>query len=172
MQPYVGEIRMFAGNFAPPGWALCNGQMISIAENMTLYSLISGIYGPSNADSFQLPDLRGRTPIHAGQGNGLSNRTLGEQLGVERVPLDETQIPPHTHQVPASSQTADQSSPKGNIWAANSSDDLCYANTAPLGSMAPTAISLSGSGIPHENMMPFQAVSFIIALEGIYPPQN
>ena len=163
---------MFAGNYAPDGWALCNGQVVSSSDYQALYMLIGRLYGPDRVTSFSLPDLRGRTPIHQGQGNGLSSRNIGASFGVETVSLDETQIPPHTHTALCSSKDADQSNPAGNVWAANSVGDLCYTTSAPLGMMAPSAVSLSGEGAPHENMMPYQAVSFIIALDGIYPTQG
>jgi len=164
--PFIAEIKMFGGNFAPRGWALCNGQILSIAQNTALFSLLGTTYGGNGQTTFALPDLRGRVPLHPGQGPGLSPRSLGETAGTENVTLSTAQMPQHLHQLPASGneETTNQAVPnavpaKGGVY-----------STAPNTTMAPTAAA--GGSQPHENMPPYQAVNFIIALEGIFPSRN
>jgi microcystin-dependent protein len=165
--PYIGEIRMFAGNFAPAGWAFCNGQLIAISENEFLFSLIGTRYGGDGEAFFGLPDLRGRLPMH--QGNG---RTMGEPLGVESVVLSVAQIPSHTHAPACSSQIGNQASPVDNVWAPASTGDKLYTSVSPAVAMNAQALSAAGGGQPHDNMMPYLAISFIISLFGLFPTRN
>jgi microcystin-dependent protein len=169
--PYVGEIRMFAGNFAPAGWMLCQGQTLPISENEVLFQLIGTTYGGDGETTFNLPDLQGRVPIHAGSGGG-GTYTLGERAGVESVTLTTQQIPAHNH--PASCRGADSNagSPQNAIWAKNGTNQTIYSNVAPATNMNAAAIGASGGSQPHENMMPFLAINFIISLFGVFPTQN
>jgi microcystin-dependent protein len=171
--PYVGEIRMFGGNFAPAGWAFCNGQTLPISENEVLFNLIGTTYGGDGQQTFNLPDLQGRAPIHMGQGPGLSNRIIGESAGVEQVTITAQQLPQHTHT--ANGGTAGNlDSPAGNFWSADAGANVAAYNTAATGgaSMAPAAIGPAGGSQPHDNMQGFQAISFIISLFGIFPTQS
>lgn len=164
-QPFVGEIRMFAGNFAPAGWMFCDGSLLSIAEFNTLFNLIGTTYGGDGQSTFALPDLRSRVPLH--QGNSF---TLAQNGGVEQVTLTTSQIPAHGHVPQASSGTGTQTSPGGNVWAA--SGNLPYSTNAPNTSMDPAAIGMAGGSQPHDNMVPFLAINFIISLFGVFPSQN
>jgi microcystin-dependent protein len=169
-QPYVGEIRMFGGNFAPAGWAFCHGQIMAISENETLFQLIGTTYGGDGQSTFALPDLRGRIPVHQGQGAGLSNRILGESAGTETVTLTTQQIPIHSHLAQALAGSGNQSSPNNGIWAASGQGQ--YAVGAGGVAMKNTLISISGGSQPHDNMMPYTTISFIISLFGIFPSQT
>lgn len=171
-EPFIGEIRMFGGNFAPLGWAFCNGQLLSIAENDALFTLIGTTYGGDGQNTFALPDLRGRIPIHMGTGAGLSPRTLGESSGTETVTLTVNQLPAHDHQFVGTSSSASVASPASAVVAAPSTVDLYRPAAIPGSNMAPDALSLTGGSQPHDNIQPFQCISFIIALEGIFPTQN
>jgi microcystin-dependent protein len=162
-QPYVGEIRMFAGNFAPVGWMFCEGQLLSISENQTLFNLIGTRYGGDGVTTFELPDLRGRLPLHQGSGY-----VLGEVGGVEEVALTVTQIPAHTHPMLASTSAGGANKPAGNVLAASPTLDHFYED-APTASVAPTSIVPVGGSQPHPNLQPYLCVSFIISLFGIYP---
>lgn len=161
----VGEIRIFAGNYAPEGWALCNGQLLSISENEILFSLIGTTYGGNGLSTFALPDLRGRVPI--GIGNGY---TLSQAGGTETVTLTMNQLPSHRHAANASSQPGNSNSPANGIWAASTINQ--YAAVAPNSAMNSNILSASGGNQPHNNMMPSIALNFIIALNGIYPSFN
>jgi microcystin-dependent protein len=174
-EPFLGEIRMFAGNFAPKGWAFCNGQVLSIAQNTALFSILGTTYGGNGQTTFALPELQGRVPMHWGQGPGLTPRTLGESSGSESVTLVSTQIPAHTHSLSASSTQGDQPSPDGNVPAVtvDTNGQLLNGYSAVENvRMANTSVGLYGGSQPHENMQPYQCVSFIIALEGIYPSRS
>jgi len=164
-QPFIGEIRMFGGNFAPAGWMFCAGQLLPISENDTLFNLIGTTYGGDGQSTFALPDLQSRVPIH--QGNGF---TLAQMGGEEQVTLTVNQIPAHTHVPQANSGTGTQTSPAGNVWA--NSANFPYSNNAPTAAVAPQAISLEGGSQPHDNMIPFLAINFIISLFGVFPSQN
>jgi microcystin-dependent protein len=174
---YLGEIRMFGGNFAPTGWALCNGQLLSISQNTALFSLLGTSFGGDGVQTFGLPDLRGRAPLHWGQGTGLSAYTMGEQTGTETVALLQNQMPAHTHQVNASSSNASSASANGAVPATaipgrgQSAAPEIYG-TAANTTMNPQMISASGGSQPHNNMQPSLCVSFVIALEGIYPSRS
>ena len=165
-QPYVGEIRMFAGNFAPAGWMLCDGQLLPISENETLFNLISTTYGGDGQSTFALPDLRGRVPIHFG--NGF---TLAETGGMETVTLTVNQIAAHGHPFLASTNIADQTSPSGNV-AAQPSVGILYFAAAGASPLAPTSLTVTGGSQPHENLQPYLCVNFIISLLGIFPSQT
>ena len=162
-QPYVGEIRMFAGNFAPAGWEFCAGQLLPISENETLFQLIGTTYGGDGQSTFALPDLRGRIPVH--QGNGF---ILAETGGAEDVTLTVSQIPAHSHPVLASNRPGTVSGPKNSVLARSASVDLYIDDIANANLNATTAGSTGGSQ-PHSNFMPYLCISFIISLFGIFP---
>ncbi|MEK3730593.1 phage tail protein [Lysinibacillus sp. FSL W8-0953] len=166
MDPYVGEIRMFAGNYAPDGWALCNGQLISIAENEVLYSLIGTTYGGNGQTTFALPNFRSRVVVHQGQNQATgTNYVIGQIGGVETVTLNTSQLPAHTHQVNAFSLEGTTLSPEKAVWAKN----IQYSTQPANSTMNATVVSSVGGNTPHDNVMPFLTISFIIALYGIYP---
>jgi microcystin-dependent protein len=172
-QPYVGEIRMFGGNFAPAGWAFCNGQPMPISENEVLFQLIGTTYGGDGQETFNLPNLQSRVPVHQGQGPGISqNYIIGEQAGVESVTLTTQQIPIHTHPALCSSVGGSNSDPAGGLWAL--SDLNQYSTSAPDVSMGTPPINAQpqGGSQPHDNMIPFLVVSYIISLFGIFPSPN
>ncbi|HKD08523.1 MAG TPA: tail fiber protein [Bryobacteraceae bacterium] len=173
--PFIGEIRMFAGNFAPQGWALCNGQLLPIAQNTALFSVLGTTYGGNGVQDFALPDLRGRCPINQGQGQGLSNFLLGEQVGNETTTLTAQQMPSHNHTISACSNNGDQSSPQGNVLAVTSGKghDTFNTYTAPAKANTTTAPTGSAGGsLPVGIRSPSLAVSFIIALVGSYPSRG
>ena len=169
--PFIGEIRMFGGNFAPQGWAFCNGQLLAISQYDALFALIGTTYGGDGVTTFGLPDLRGRIPIHMGTGTGLSPRALGESSGTETVTMDATQLPAHDHQFIGTTSSASAASPGGALVSTPSSVDLYRPATVPASNMAAGAIGPAGGSQPHDNIQPFQCISFIIALEGIFPTQ-
>jgi microcystin-dependent protein len=169
-QPFVGEIRMFGGNFAPAGWAFCDGALMSISENETLFQLIGTTYGGDGQSTFAVPDLRGRLPMHMGNGAGLSARTIGESGGVESVTLTTQQIPNHTHAPLADSNNGNQTTPQNGVWAAAAASR--YSSSAPNLAMNNTLVGQAGGSQPHENLMPYLAVSFIISLFGVFPTPN
>lgn len=162
-QPYVGEIRMFAGNFAPAGWMFCEGQLLPISENETLFQLIGTTYGGDGQSTFALPDLRGRIPIH--QGNGF---ILAETGGAEEITLTVSQIPAHSHPFLAASLGGDQINPSNNL-PANSFNITPYINSSPDGNMSAAAIASTGGSQPHTNFQPYLCIDFIISLFGIFP---
>lgn len=169
--PYIGEIRMFGGNFAPQGWAFCDGSLLPISENDALFTLIGTTYGGDGQTTFALPDLRGRLPVHMGQGGGLSSRIIGETGGTESVTLTMTQIPAHTHALLGSSSLASELSPAGTVIASPTNIDLYRPGSAPVSALAANAISPAGGSQPHDNIQPFLCISFIISLFGIFPSQ-
>ncbi len=164
-QPYVGEIRMFAGNFAPAGWMFCEGQLLPISENETLFQLIGTTYGGDGESTFALPDLRGRVPIH--QGNSF---ILAETGGVETVTLTVQQIPAHSHPMLASTTTATTADPTGNVLAvAPLATTFAYGSDNPLTALSPATVGAVGGSQPHDNFQPYLCVNFIISLFGIFP---
>jgi microcystin-dependent protein len=170
-QPYVGEIRMFAGNFAPAGWSFCEGQILPISENDTLFNLIGTTYGGDGQETFALPNLASRVPMHMGTGPDGTNYVLAETAGTETVTLTQQQIPVHTHQALASS-TGQVQSPTNAVLATATSTQTglrIYNTTAPNVPLNAAAISPAGGSQPHENCQPFLVISFIISLFGIYP---
>jgi microcystin-dependent protein len=167
-QPYVGEIRMFAGNFAPAGWMFCEGQLLPISEYETLFNLIGTTYGGDGQSTFALPDLRGRIPIHFGDGF-----TLAETGGVETVTLTVSQIPAHSHPFLGTSNTAASTSPTSNLGAVNNVFGVFpYGSDAPRINLSPSAIGSVGGSQPHNNFQPYLCVDFIISLFGIFPSQT
>jgi microcystin-dependent protein len=162
--PYIGEIRMVGFNFAPMGWTFCNGQLLPIIENDALFSLIGTTYGGDGQNTFAVPNLSGRIPLHAGSGSDL-----GQIAGQEAVTLTTSQLPPHSHSANASSNAATTTSPAGNVWASWGDGQYGVTADAP---MSPTAITEAGGGLPHENRPPFLAINFVICMSGIYPSQN
>ncbi len=162
---------MFAGNFAPQGWAFCDGQLLAISDNDTLFSLIGTIYGGDGVNTFALPDLRGRVPLHQGSGPGLSTRTLGVLAGTESVTLTAAQLPAHAHDFHASTTAGASSGPQGNVVGNPPSTTMFIADT-PTQSLPSTMLGPAGGSQPHENRMPFLAVNFIISLYGIYPSSS
>lgn len=167
-EPFIGQIMMFGGNFAPRGWALCNGQLLSIAQNTALFSILGTTFGGNGQTTFGLPNLQGRVPLHPGDGPGLSPRVLGEMGGEEAVTLLQTQLPPHSHTASATGGDATTSKPDGAVPASGGA----YAAASDGSTMSPSFIGGGGSSQPHDNMQPYQAVNFIIALEGIFPSRN
>lgn len=177
--PYVGEIRMFAGNFAPMGWAFCDGSLWPISENDTLFALIGTTYGGDGIETFAMPDLRGRVPVHVGTLQGGDTYVLGVNGGQESVTLTAAQIPSHNHVINASTAIAPAATAAVNItdgssWvpATPSPKPKAYTTAAPNLLMGSASIGPGGGSQPHENMAPFLAVQFIIALFGVFPSQN
>jgi microcystin-dependent protein len=163
--PFVGEIRMFAGTFAPQGWALCDGSLMSIAQNDALFQLIGTTYGGDGQSTFGMPDLRGRVPVHAGPGFAQ-----GQMGGAEAVTLTTQQIPAHTHTAGASTNPGTSDSPAGAVAWASVATPL-YSSGTPTAQMSAAAIGANAGGQPHSNVMPFVAVNYIISLFGIFPSQ-
>jgi microcystin-dependent protein len=171
-QPYVGEIRMFAGNFAPAGWMFCDGTTLPISENETLFQLIGTTYGGDGQETFNLPDLRGRVPIHQGTSPGTgSTYTIGQQGGSESVTLTTQQIPAHNHNLTATTAIGTQANPGGNLLA-NSQGPQPYLQENPDGNLNPQVLAPTGGSQPHENLQPFLGISFIISLFGLFPSQT
>jgi microcystin-dependent protein len=179
MDPTLSEIRLFAGNFAPLSWAFCNGALLSIAENTALFSLIGTMYGGDGQVTFALPDLRSRVAVGTGQGGGLSPWDLGQESGTESVTLISTNMPAHNHTAvltvtpPCNTGGGNTPSPAGAFFAASPTDLYTSSFNAPMGG-APFSITLSATGGSqgHENRMPYLALNYIIAVEGIYPSRN
>jgi len=169
--PFVAEIRIFPFNFAPKGWAWCNGQLLPISQNTALFSLLGTTYGGNGQSNFGLPDLQGCVPMHPGQGPGLSLHDLGEVSGSETVTLLESEIPAHSHTLRASLDDADLAIPTSGRSLAKSSSNL-YANISPNTLMSSQALSPTGGDQPHNNMMPYLTYYFNIALQGIFPPRS
>jgi microcystin-dependent protein len=172
--PYIGEIRMFGGSFAPVGWALCNGQLMPISENDALFALIGTTYGGDGQSTFGLPNLQSRIPIHMGQGAGLSNRVMAETIGVESVTLSNQQMPVHNHPALATA-TGQQPSPEGAAFATPVSTQTGvnpYLVAAPAVPISPQTIQAVGGSQPHDNMQPYLVVTYIISLFGIFPSQS
>jgi microcystin-dependent protein len=166
-QPYVGEIRMFGGNFAPAGWMTCSGQLLPISENETLFQLIGTTFGGDGQSTFALPDMQGRLPVH--QGSGV---VLGETGGVETVTLSASQIPAHAHTLAASTASGSSSSPLGSVVAQTDGTIQRYIIDPPSIDMNPSALSAVGGGQPHDNLQPYLCIQFIISLFGIFPSQT
>jgi microcystin-dependent protein len=178
---FVAEIRIFSCNFPPTGWAFCNGQLMPLSQNTALFALLGTVYGGDGKSTFALPDMQGNVPMQPGQGSGLSQRFQGEMSGVESITLLQSEIPVHTHVFQASNNDANPDDPtptaqlpaKG-IWDTGSEAGVIAFYTPnspapPLGMMAPQALSLAGGGLPHNNMQPYLALNFCIALQGIFP---
>lgn len=172
MEPIIGQIMLFAGNFAPRQWAFCDGQLMPIAENSALYSILGTTYGGDGRTTFALPDLRGRVPMHPGQGPGLSNRALGQRLGEESVPLTAAQMPSHSHELVASNSPSNSDRP-GDAMLGRAS---VYVSAPPPGdptaALADASVAAAGGSQAHDNMQPSLGVNYIIALQGIYPSRS
>ncbi len=172
--PFIGDIRMFGGNFSPQGYALCEGQLQAISQNQALFALIGTTYGGDGVQTFALPDLRGRAPVHMGTGRSGTTYVQGQLAGTETVPVSVTQMPAHSHPFTANPNAASTPNPLGNIPAAPTTLQL-YDTTTPVVPAIPmsaAAIGVSGGSQPHENMQPFVAITFIIALFGAFPSRN
>ncbi|HSR70076.1 MAG TPA: tail fiber protein, partial [Acidobacteriota bacterium] len=165
------EIRMFAGNFAPRGWAFCDGQLLAVSQNDALFSLLGTIYGGDGRTTFGLPDLRGRIPLHAGEGPGLSPRRLGSKGGAEKVTLTVNQLPSHRHDLKASADPATGPNPQGEVLAETVTDRV-YSDQGSDVNMASSSITGVGGSRSHTNLMPYLCINFIIALVGIYPSRH
>ncbi|HYQ45057.1 MAG TPA: tail fiber protein [Polyangiaceae bacterium] len=172
LEPFIGSIILFCGNFAPKGWALCDGQLLSIAQNTALFSILGTTFGGNGQTTFALPDLRGRVPLHPGSGPGLSPYNLGQAMGVESVTLITTQMPAHNHgfATPCSDGAPTTPSPLGAVLA-NQDQTPFYASSG-TSAMAAATSTIAGGGQAHENRQPLLAINFIIALEGIFPSRN
>ena len=176
-EPFIAEIKIFAGNFAPRGWAFCNGQLLPIAQNTALFSLIGTTYGGDGRTTTALPDLQGRAPMHPGRGPGLTSRRLGQKGGAESITLSEAQMPSHNHSITADANPggfggggADSPDPVGHFLASTSGSGQFYASGTADSSMAAT--TTTGGGAAHNNDQPFLAMNFIIALVGLYPSRS
>lgn len=166
---FIGEIRIFAGNFPPVGWALCDGSMLPISEYDTLFALIGTTYGGDGINTFGLPDLRGRSAVHAGTARTGERYDLGSSGGVEQVTLTPAQMPAHTH-LPTTAGAATSASPEGTRWAAQTAN--AYSDVQPNAQVAAGAVQPAGGSQPHENMPPYLVVSYIISLYGIFPSRE
>jgi microcystin-dependent protein len=179
-QPYVGQILICGFNFAPAGWALCNGQLLPISENETLFQLIGTTYGGDGQSTFGLPDLRGRVPLHMGQGSGLSSYAIGQAAGVESVTLTTQQIPTHNHIAVAANAPGNSKTPQGTILSNEGGADAdkvsIYApwdnDPANMTTMLPASVQLTGGSQPHENRQPLLVLNFVISLFGVFPSQT
>lgn len=171
--PFVAEIRIFPFNFAPRGWAWCDGQLLPLSQNTALFSLLGTTYGGNGKSNFALPDLQGRAPMHPGQGPGLSLHDLGETGGSETVTLLESEIPSHSHALRCSSDDGDLKAPSPNRSLARSIPGTLYSTSAAgLQAMAPEALAPAGGDQPHNNLQPYLTCYFCIALQGVFPPRT
>lgn len=168
--PYVGEIRMFGCNFAPQGWAFCDGRLLPITQNTALFSLLGTTYGGNGTSNFALPDLRGRVPVNWGQGPGLSDYVLGQAAGSETVTLTSGEMPQHSHQVAANNGSGTVTRPAGAVPARTGTSN--YAAAPDGTAMNAGMLSSAGGSLPHANLQPYLALNFCIALQGIYPSRN
>lgn len=171
-EPFIAEIRIFAGNFAPRSWAFCDGQLLPISQNTALFSLIGTTYGGDGRTTTALPNLKGRAPMHPGRGPGLTSRRLGQRGGVETVTLTDAQMPGHTHAVTASAEDGGDNTPVGGTTSTTEANQRIYANAANLVAMASEALVSAGGSQPHTNMQPYLTINFIIALQGLYPSRS
>lgn len=173
-EPFIAEIRIFAGNFAPRGWAFCDGQLLPVSQNTALFSLIGTTYGGDGRSTTALPNLMGRAPMHPGRGPGLTARRLGEKVGVETVTLSEAQIPSHNHTVRGSTTTAAPGAPSNTESLSRAGGGTAYQEntTANLVDLASQTLSTTGGSQSHDNMQPYLVLNFIIALVGLYPSRS
>jgi microcystin-dependent protein len=171
--PFVAEIRIFGFQFAPRGWAFCNGQILPISQNTALFSLLGTTYGGNGQSTFALPNMQDSAPMHPGQGPGLSLHDLGETGGSDTVTLLESEIPAHTHSMNASTQDGGDSHPQNNLLAQGIGiGQYIASNTAPFVNLNPSAMPPAGGSLPHNNMMPYLTLNFCIALQGVFPPRT
>jgi len=168
-EPFVAEIRIFAGNFAPRSWAFCNGQLLPVSQNTALFSLIGTTYGGDGRSTMALPNLEGRAPMHPGRGPGLTARRLGQRGGVETVTLTEAQLPNHSHTMTGTDRDVDDNKPGGALYGAGS---FQYQNASNLVQMNEAMLPATGGSQPHNNMQPYLTINFIIALQGLYPSRS
>jgi microcystin-dependent protein len=171
-EPFIAEIRIFAGNFAPRGWAFCDGQLLPISQNTALFSLIGTTYGGDGRSTTALPNMQGRVPMHPGRGPGLTSRRLGQRGGVEMVTLSEAQMPNHTHTMNAAGGRGDAQAPSQSTAYARASGGLPYHGGTPDVDMADQALESAGGSQAHNNLQPFLVMNFIIALVGLYPSRG
>lgn len=172
-EPFIGEIRMFGFNFAPRGWALCNGQLLAISQNTALFSLIGTIYGGDGRTTFGLPDLRSRVPMHFGQGPGLSNQPIGAKSGAETTTLTVANLPAHNHAAQAAGPAGNSNDAIGNIWADDAGvSSATYSTATATGTMRGDAIGNTGGSQAFSNLQPYLATNFCIALVGLFPSRN
>jgi microcystin-dependent protein len=169
-QPYIGEIRMVGFNFAPVGWMFCNGSVLPISQYDALFSLIGTTYGGDGQQTFALPNLQSRAPVHMGTSTGTN--VLGQTGGVESVTLTTQQLPGHTHNPQCNSTAANSANPAGNYWANWADQQFSDQALVPAGNMSAMAVGSAGGGQPHDNMIPYLVINFIISLFGVYPSQN
>jgi microcystin-dependent protein len=176
---FVAEIRIFAGNFAPTGWALCNGQLMPISQNTALFSLLGTFYGGDGKSTFALPNLQGSAPLQQGEGPGLTLRFQGDTGGAQAVTLIQSEMPAHSHGVQGVNSSGNANTPANNAWASAHGGKTPFKIYSPSGqqpgsnvTMSPLSISASGGSLPHNNMPPYLGLNFIIALQGIFPPRT
>lgn len=169
--PFVAEIRIVGFNFAPRGWAFCNGQLLPISQNTALFSLLGTFYGGNGQSTFALPDFQGRAAVHQGQGPGLSQYFIGESGGSETVSLLQSEIPSHNHNLMASDNVAERNNPAANYYSVPDSG-FVHASAANLTPMSPNSLAPAGGDQPHNNMPPYLVLNFIIAMQGVFPPRN
>jgi microcystin-dependent protein len=170
--PFVGQLKLFAGNFAPSGWVLCDGRELDIANNVTLYNLIGTTFGGDGVSTFRVPDLRGRVPIGLGSDTFGNTYQLGAPAGAETVTLTTNQMPTHTHSFMVSSAAGTTSAPGNNFLAGLPTGDLMYKKAHPTGSMAGDVLATAGGSQPHDNLQPLMAINYIMAVDGVYPTQS
>lgn len=171
-QPFIGEIKMFAGNFAPRGYALCDGQLLSISQNNALFALLGTLYGGDGRITFGLPEMRGRIPLHEGPGPGLPTRDIGLKAGGETATVSLNQLPVHTHGLSASTAAADETELQGHVLAPTNAPVDQYGQDPSIVDMSVSAVTSVGGGNAHNNAMPFLCVNFMIALSGVFPSRN
>lgn len=171
-EPFVGEVRMFAGNFAPRGWAFCDGQLLAVSQNDALFSLLGTIYGGDGRTTFGLPDMRGRLALHAGHGPGLSDRRLGAKGGTEKETLTVNQLPSHTHGASANNTTGSAATPTGAFAKDTTGSNIYVQNMTVPTNLNSNGMSHVGGSRSHDNMMPYLCINYIIALVGIYPSRH
>ncbi|RMG86773.1 MAG: phage tail protein [Chloroflexi bacterium] len=171
-EPFIAEIRIFAGNFAPRGWAFCNGQLLPISQNTALFSLVGTTYGGDGRSTLALPDLQGRAPMHPGRGPGLTDRRLGQRSGSETISLTEAQMPNHTHNLRAYAGRGDTDNPTNAVLAESGDNVYKAPGGATLVPMEDAALEPAGGSQPHNNMQPYLTLNFIIALVGLYPSRS
>jgi microcystin-dependent protein len=170
--PFVAEIRIFPFNFAPKGWAFCNGQLLPISQNTALFSLLGTTYGGDGKSNFALPNLQGRSPMQPGQGQGLSSHDLGEVGGSDTVALQQAETPQHSHSLAASNQPGEDPTPASRVLGRSTGASLYQTTASPTVQLAPGALGQTGASLPHNNLMPYLTLSFCIALQGVFPPRT
>ena len=170
-EPFIAEIKIFAGNFAPRGWAFCDGQLLPISQNTALFSLIGTTYGGDGRTTTALPNLQGRAPMHPGNGPGLTSRRLGQQGGVETITLTEAQMPQHQHNAVGSAGDSKEENPANHSWGKTTTSDA-YRTTTNYSNLSSQAIQNSGGSQTHNNLQPYLALYYIIALQGLYPSRS